>query len=325
MKILLLLSAVCLLIVVSLTLGVVDVSVLQAVLDLYSGQESAARSIVLDVRLPRALLALVVGAALGMSGAAMQGLLRNPLAEPGVLGVSSGAALGAVITLYFGLTAFGWLVLPTAAMLGSLLALVAIYALAGRSQSVLVLILAGVALNSLFGALVAVALNFSKNLFALQEIIFWLMGSLANRSMDHVAIAAPTCLLGMTLLLTRRAYLDALTLGDETAASLGFEGTRERVLLLLGIALCVGGGVAVSGAVGFIGLMVPHLLRSWANHQPGKLLLYSALGGALLLLSADLLVRHLDVVRELKLGVVTALLGAPFFIYLLVKGKRHMV
>lgn len=325
MKSVLLIVSLGLLVSLSLTLGAVDVSVLQAVQDLLAGTLSADRSIVFDVRLPRTLLALLVGAALGMSGAAMQGLLRNPLAEPGVLGVSSGAALGAVITLYFGLTAFGWLVLPAAAMLGSLLALLAIYGLAGRSQSVLVLILAGVALNSLFGALVAVALNFSKNMFALQEIIFWLMGSLANRSMDHVAIAAPTCIVGMLLIFFRKAYLDALTLGDDTATSLGFEGRRERIVLLAGIALAVGGGVAVSGAIGFIGLMVPHLLRSWADHQPGKLLVLSALGGAMLLLSADILVRHIDVVRELKLGVVTALLGAPFFIYLLVKGKRHMV
>lgn len=324
MRLAALIGLVVILLLASLTLGAADVSVLSAVQDLLSQTDSASRSIVFEVRLPRTLLALVVGASLGISGAAMQGLLRNPLAEPGVLGVSSGAALGAVITLYFGLTAYGWLVLPAAAMLGSLIALLAIYGLAGRSQSLLVLILAGVALNSLFGALVAVALNFSRNLFAMQEIIFWLMGSLANRSLDHVLIAAPTCVLGMILIYSRRAYLDALTLGDDTATSLGFVGKRERIMLLAGIALAVGGGVAVSGAIGFIGLIVPHLLRSWADHQPGKLLLLSALGGALMLLSADLLVRHIDLVRELKLGVVTALLGAPFFIYLLVKGKRQM-
>lgn len=309
----------------SLTLGAVDVSVAAALADAWAGELTASRSIVFEVRLPRALLALIVGASLGMSGAAMQGLLRNPLAEPGVLGVSAGAALGAVITLYFGLATWGWLVLPAAAMAGSFAALFAIYALAGRSQSVLVLILAGVALNSLFGALVAVALNFADNLFALQEIIFWLMGSLANRSMDHVLIALPTCLLGMALIYSRHAYLDALTLGDDTASSLGFVAGRERLLLLVGIALAVGGGVAVSGSIGFVGLIVPHLLRRWADHQPGKLLMLSALGGALLVAGADLLVRHLDVAREMKLGVVTALLGAPFFIYLLVKGKRQLI
>lgn len=309
----------------SLTLGVADISLWDAVRDAWHGQQSAARSIAFDVRLPRTLLALAVGAGLGMAGAAMQGLLRNPLAEPGVLGVSSGAALGAVITLYFGLSAWGWGVLPVAAMFGSLLALLAIYGLAGKSKSLLVLILAGVALNALFGALTAVALNFAKNLFALQEIIFWLMGSLANRSNDHLLIAAPTIAVGMLLMWHRRAFLDALTLGDDTATSLGFNGNRERILILLGIALAVGGGVAVSGAIGFIGLMVPHLLRRWADYQPGKLLLLSALGGAVLLLSADLLVRHLDLVRELKLGVVTSLLGAPFFIYLLMKSKHQFL
>lgn len=325
MKLLLFAGAALLLAAVSLTLGTVDVSLWDALADRLAGQPSPAATIVFDIRLPRTLLALVVGAGLGMSGAAMQGLLRNPLAEPGVLGVSSGAALGAVIVLYFGLSAFGWAVLPVAAMTGSLLALLAIYGLAGRSQSLLMLIIAGVALNALFGALIAVALNFSRNLFALQEIIFWLMGSLANRSLDHLAIAAPTCLLGMALMWSRRAYLDALTLGDDTAQSLGFAGNRERLILLTGIALAVGGGVAVSGAIGFIGLMVPHLLRRFADYQPGRLLALSALGGALLLLGADLLVRHLDLVRELKLGVVTSLLGAPFFIWLLIKGKRGMI
>ena len=325
MKVLIMSLLLTVLAALSLTLGAADIALTQAIADAWAGELSAARSIVFDVRLPRTLLALIVGAGLGMAGAAMQGLLRNPLAEPGVLGVSSGAALGAVITLYFGLSAWGWGVLPAAAMTGSLIALLAIYGLAGRSQSLLVLILAGVALNALFGALVAVALNFAKNLFALQEIIFWLMGSLANRSNDHLLIAAPTISAGMLLMWHRRAYLDALTLGDETAASLGYHGNRERLLILLGIALAVGGGVAVSGAIGFIGLMVPHLLRRWADYQPGKLLLLSALGGALLLLAADLLVRHLDLVRELKLGVVTSVLGAPFFIYLLMQRKRQMV
>ncbi|AFV00027.1 FecCD family ABC transporter permease [Simiduia agarivorans] len=325
MKTLILSAVLLLLAAVSLTLGVADISLLDAARDAWAGEQSAARSIAFDVRLPRTLLALIVGAGLGMAGAAMQGLLRNPLAEPGVLGVSSGAALGAVITLYFGLAAWGWGVLPVAAMLGSLIALLAIYGLAGKSKSLLVLILAGVALNALFGALTAVALNFAKNLFALQEIIFWLMGSLANRSNDHLLVAAPTIAMGMLLMWHRRAYLDALTLGDDTASSLGFNGNRERILILLGIALAVGGGVAVSGAIGFIGLMVPHLLRRWADYQPGKLLMLSALGGALLLLGADLLVRHLDLVRELKLGVVTSLLGAPFFIYLLMKSKRQFL
>lgn len=324
MKYLLLAGALCLLIVVSLTFGAVEVSLWAAVQDVFGGQASASRSIVFDVRLPRTLLGLIIGAALGMAGAAMQGLLRNPLADPGVLGVSAGASLGAVVTLYFGWAAMAWLVLPLAAIGGALVALLAIYWLAGRNQSLLVLILAGVALNALFGALIAVALNFSSNLFAVQEIVFWLMGSLANRSLDHLVIALPFCVLGMALIGWRQHYLDALTLGDDTATSLGFVAGRERMWLLTGVALAVGGGVAVAGSIGFVGLVVPHLLRPWAQHQPGKLLWLSAIGGASLLLASDLLIRHLDLVRELKLGVVTALVGAPFFLYLLLKSKRQL-
>ncbi len=317
----------CLAILASLALylnvGASGTGLSQALAELWSGERGLAGMVVWEIRLPRALLALLVGASLGMAGAVMQGLLRNPLAEPGVLGVSSGAALGAVVVLYFGLAAsLSWL-LPVAAMLGALLALVLVYLLAGLGNSTLGLILAGVAVNAMAGALIALALNFAPSLFAFQEIVFWLMGSLANRNLDHLLLAAPFVMVGWVMMFSRRAYLDVLSLGEDTARTLGFRAGRERSLLLLGVALAVGASVAVSGSIGFVGLVVPHLLRPLVGHRPGRLLLASALGGALLVLLADLLVRQLDVARELKLGVVTSLLGGPFFLYLILQSRKR--
>lgn len=307
----------------SLTLGNPAISVVQAITDFFHHQASLHQTVVWEIRLPRVLLAIFVGATLGLGGAAMQGFLRNPLAEPGILGVSSGAALGAVLVLYFGVVASAWYWLPMAAITGALVSLVLVYLLAGTHSSVLSLILAGVAINSIAGALIAVALNFAPSLFALQEIVFWLMGSLANRNLHHVYIALPFILLGWALLFSRFRYLNALSLGEQTAQSLGFNPGLERNILLLGLALCVGASVAVSGSIGFVGLVVPHLLRPLVGYQPGRLLLASALAGALLLVGADILVRMLDSVRELKLGVVTSLVGGPFFLLLILKTRSR--
>ena len=325
-KLILLLSlAVIVAFVASLSMGNASVSITQAISDFFHQQDSLHQTVVWNIRLPRVLLALLVGATLGMAGAAMQGFLRNPLAEPGILGVSSGAALGAVLVLYFGLATSVWFVLPVAAIVGAMIALILVYLLAGFRSSILSLILAGVAINAIAGAMIAVALNFAPSLFAMQEIIFWLMGSLANRNINHVVIAAPFILIGWILLLGRYRFLNALSLGEQTAASLGFYPQRERNLLLTGLALCVGAAVAVSGSIGFVGLVVPHLLRPLVGHQPGKLLLASALGGALLVLSADMLVRLFDTARELKLGVVTSLLGGPFFLALILKTRSRWI
>lgn len=304
----------------SLVTGPVSLSLREALMN----AESLAALVYWEIRLPRVLLGLLVGASLGLAGAAMQGLLRNPLAEPGILGVSNGAALGAVLVLYFagGMAGLSY-GLPLAAMGGALLSLLLVYLLAGVNGSILTLILAGVAVNAFFGALIALALNFAPSLYALQEIVFWLMGSLANRTFEHLTLATPFALLGGALVLGRGRFLDALTLGEDTARSLGYSVGRNRVLLLLGIALAVGACVAVSGSIGFVGLMVPHLLRPWVGYQPGRLLWASALAGALLVLLADILVRQLDATRELKLGVVTALLGGPFFLYLIIKTRQR--
>ncbi len=309
----------------SLSMGNVSISIVQAVKDLINHSPSLHQTVVWEIRLPRVLLAVFVGATLGLAGAAMQGFLRNPLAEPGILGVSSGAALGAVIVLYFGFAAAAWYWLPVAAITGALISLVLVYLLAGFRSSVLSLILAGVAINAIAGALISVALNFAPSYFALQEIVFWLMGSLSNRNMHHVYIAAPFIVAGWVLLLSRYRFLNALSLGEETATSLGFNPQRERNFLLIGLALCVGAAVAVSGSIGFVGLVVPHLLRPLVGYKPSRLLFASALGGALLVLCADIFVRQLDVARELKLGVVTSLLGGPFFLILILKTRSRWI
>lgn len=318
-----LLGAIIVAAALSLNSGAADIPVLQGFADIWQGEQSLAATILGQIRMPRLALAIIVGATLGMAGAAMQGLLRNPLADPGVLGVTSGAAFGAVCVLYFGAAAVAWYWLPSAAIIGALLSLVMVYLLAGLHSSMLALILAGVAMSAITGALIAVALNFAPSLYAMQEIIFWLMGSLVNRHWDHVYIALPLAVIGWALMLSRSRFLDALSLGEESTRSLGFNNHRERGILLFGIAVSVGACVAVSGSIGFVGLIVPHLLRPFVGYRPGRLMFASALGGALLLVLADILVRQFDSARELKLGVVTSLLGGPFFLLLILKTRSR--
>ncbi|MDO5527890.1 MAG: iron ABC transporter permease [Paracoccus sp. (in: a-proteobacteria)] len=275
-----------------------------------------------EIRAPRAVLAVLVGASLGLSGAAMQGYLRNPLAEPGLIGVSSSAALGAVIALQTGFAAAFALALPLAALLGAVGAVLLILLLAGPGGGSLALILAGVAISALTGAATALVLNLSPNPFAANEIVFWMMGSLADRSWLHVAIAAPVMAGGAAALVGIGRALDALTLGEDAAASMGIDLRRLRLRLVLGVAAMVGAATAVAGAIGFVGLVVPHLLRSAVGAQPGRLLAASALGGAALVLAADIAVRLILPGRDLKLGVVMALIGAPVFLHLIWRQRR---
>jgi iron complex transport system permease protein len=267
------------------------------------------------------LLAIAVGASLGIGGAALQGLLRNPLAGPDLLGVSSCAALGAVLALYSGMAATLWFTLPLGGIAGALLAVFLIFFLAGRHAAVLTLILAGIAVNAVMSSFIALALNFAPNPFALSEMMYWLLGSLANRSMNDAVIAAPFMLVGWVLLLSCGRFLNALTLGEETAQSLGFNSGALRWRIVIGVALCVGASVAVSGNIGFVGLVVPHLLRPWVGYEPRRLLVPSALGGAILVLLADSVVQVVSVGGNLKLGVVTALIGGPFFLHLIFKQR----
>jgi len=281
--------------------------------------------IVLEVRLPRALLGLMIGATLGLAGAALQGFLRNPLVEPGLIGVSSAAALGSVLAFYSGLAALFALALPLGGMAGACLGVLVVQSLAGRDGSPLTLILAGVAVTSFAGALTSLALNLAPNPFAALEVMFWLMGSLADRSFDHVWLSAPFMIAGWLMLITLGQPLDALTLGEDTAQTLGFDLRAVRRRLVLGTALSVGAATSVAGAVGFVGLIVPHLLRPLTGHRPSTLLPASALGGAILTLTADLVVRLLADGPELKLGVLTALVGAPFFLFLVLRLRRKLL
>lgn len=309
----------------SLSLGYVAIPLGEVWAALVAPEETTVSLIVQELRLPRTLLGVAVGASLGIAGAGLQGLLRNPLAEPGVLGISNSAALGAVATLYTGIAAAMPLALPAAAMAGALLAMLVLYGLAGREANVQTLILAGVAISSLAGALISVALNLAPSPHATTEILFWLLGSLADRGMDHVAWGLPFMGLGIVLLLTAGRALDALSMGEETARSLGFNLTALRFRVIAGATLAVGAGVAVSGSIGFVGLVVPHILRPLVGYQPARLLPASAMGGAILLLLADMGLRLASDEVDLKLGVVTALVGAPFFLHLVLKTRRMTV
>jgi iron complex transport system permease protein len=285
----------------------------------------AARLVLVEIRLPRAVLGFLVGAALGLSGAVLQGYLRNPLAEPGLLGVSGGASLGAVLAIHSGASAAVPLALPLGGLVGAAAATWALVRLAGERSGALGLILAGVAISSLAGALTALALNLAPNPFASIEILHWMMGSLTDRSLGHVWLAAPPIALGAWLLLATGRDLDALTLGDEAAENLGVDLGALRTRIVSGTALAVGAAAAVSGTIGFVGLVVPHLLRPFVSQEPGRLLWPSLFGGAALVLVADVLLRVLSPAGDIRLGVVTALIGAPFFLWLIRSTRQELL
>lgn len=285
----------------------------------------SARLILVEIRLPRTLLAILVGGGLGLAGAVLQGYLRNPLAEPGVIGIAGGAGLGAVLAIHSGASAAFALALPLGGLLGAAVAMLAVLALAGTRGGGLSLILAGVAVASLASALISGVLALSRNPFAAVEIVFWLLGSLADRSLAHVWLAAPFVVAGAIVLLAQGRRLDALALGEDVASNLGVDAARLRLAVVAGCTLVVGAATAVAGTIGFVGLVVPHLLRPRVGHVPSKLLPASLLGGAALLLAADLALRVVTPAGELRLGVVTALIGTPFFLWLVAKTRRELV
>lgn len=318
----LLIVAVLALLLLELTSGPANVDITRAVSEWRANTAGVDSIILLEVRLPRALLALLVGAALAVSGAALQGLLRNPLASPDILGISQTSALAAVLVLYFGYSQAGWFVLPLAALTGAALAVLLLLALTKRVTSTYALIIAGIALTALSSSLTTLSLTFAPNPYALQEVYFWMLGSVANRSLQEVLFAVPFIVLGTVLLLSSGRCLDALSLGEDTAATLGFPLAHYRWRLILGVACNVGAAVAVTGSIGFVGLVVPHLLRPWTRSQPSRLLLWSIPAGAALVLLADVLVQQFPAPQELQLGVLTALLGGPFFLLLLLRQRR---
>ena len=279
--------------------------------------------ILAELRLPRALLAVIVGAGLGAAGAAMQGYLRNPLADPGLFGIAPGAALGAVVALWFGYATSEWL-LPLFALLGAGGAMALLAAIAGRTGGIALFTLAGLMVASLAGALTALAISMAPNAFAMSEIVLWLNGALTDRSWREVTLAAPLVLLGVLLLWRTGKALDALTLGEPVARSLGVNTGALLWMLIAGIGLTVGASVAVAGIIGFVGLIVPHLVRPLTDSRPSQLILPSAMAGALLVLVADSAVRVLPFVTELRLGIALSLLGAPFFLWLLIRMRRGL-
>ncbi len=306
----------------SVSFGSAHIPITHVIAGFFGQADPVTNAIIGDIRLPRALLSLLVGGVLGMSGAALQGYLRNPLAEPSTLGLSNSAALGAAVALYFGFAAeYEWS-LPLFAIIGTLIAMVVLIALSRIAEGALALILGGIAVGTLAGAAISLALNLSTNPFAAMELTFWLLGSVEDRSMQHVLLVLPFAAVSIALLMWDRKALDALALGEEAAQSLGFDLRWVQLRLMVAIALGVGAAVAVSGSIAFVGLVVPHIMRTWTGSQPSKLLLPSALAGAILLTAADVLVRLIPTTNELKLGVVTAFLGAPFFLHLLFKARR---
>jgi iron complex transport system permease protein len=318
-----LLSIIVLSALASLMVGPAPISP-SAVLAALSGHgDPVVRDIVVQIRAPRMLLALVIGAMLGLAGAALQGLLRNPLADPAVIGTSSSAALGAVIALYFGLAKAFPLALPLLAVVGALLGLGALIPIARRGEGPSTLVLAGVAISALAGAGVSLALNLAPNAYAVSEIAFWLLGSLTDRSFQHLALAAPLVAMGSGMILWQARALDGLALGEDAARSLGFDIGAVQRWLVAGVAVGVGAAVAVSGAIPFVGLIAPHLVRPFTDRRPSQALIPSALAGAALLSVADLLVRLVPTSSELRLGVVTAFIGGPIFILIILRGSSQ--
>ena len=307
----------------SLIIGRDPLPIIQAANEAFTDQQSVLGIILTEIRLPRALIALVAGATLGLCGAAMQGLLRNPLASPDLIGSSSGAALCAVIVLYFGWQSVSLHMLPFAAMLGALIATLLVFLLAGRDASITTLILAGVAVNATATSAMSLLLNLAPSPYAMRELVLWTMGDITDRSLDDFWLMLPFTVIGWSLMIGVGRQLNALTLGEETAASLGIKPTWLRWRIFIAIAFALGASVATTGMIGFIGLVVPHLMRPLTQYEPARLLPASALGGAVMLLAADIGVRLIPTEAAIKVGVLTALIGAPFFLYLILRSRKE--
>jgi iron complex transport system permease protein len=315
---------VVLLALVSLGVGPVRLSPVTVIDALFGGGSDVAQVIVKEIRLPRVILGFSIGAILGLSGAALQGLLRNPLASPSLFGAPQSAAFGAVLVISLGLADVRSYALPVAAIAMAFASVFVLLAIAGRNAGLLILILAGLAISSLAGAATALVMNLSSNPFVALEIAFWLLGSLEDRSFRHVMLALPFIVAGAIILFSQRNAFRALSLGEETAQSLGVDVGRLRLMVIAGVALGVGGAVAVTGTIGFIGLVAPHLMRPLIGHDPTRLLIPSALTGAALLLAADIAVRIIPSTSDIKVGVLTSIIGVPFFLYLIMRERRAL-
>jgi iron complex transport system permease protein len=308
----------------SLGTGPVRMSPLTVLNALLGAGSDVQQVIVREIRLPRTILGLAIGAILGLAGAALQGLLRNPLASPSLFGAPQSAAFGAVLMIALGWADVRSWALPVAGIGMAFASVFVLLSIAGRNAGLLLLILAGLAISSLAGAATALVMNLSSNPFAALEIAFWLLGSLEDRSFRHVELALPFIAAGAVILMSQRSAFRALSLGEETAQSLGVDVGRLRLLVIVGVALGVGGAVAVTGSIGFIGLVAPHLMRPLIGHDPARLLVPSALTGAALLLAADIAVRIIPSTTDIKVGVLTSIIGVPFFLYLIMRERRTL-
>lgn len=319
-----LLGVILIAVLLSAKFGQVDLSVGQVIDGAFGAADKAESIIVRELRLPRIILAIMAGASLGYTGAALQGLLRNPLADPGVIGVSATASLGAVIAIYMGLTALHPLALPLTAMAGALVATIILMVLASRDASVLTLILAGIGISSLATAAMSLVMNFTPNAITVQEMMMWMLGSLENRTFGDLMLAGPFIILGWLMMIGVGQGLNALSLGEEAASTLGIDLKALRWRVILGTAFSVGATVSICGAVGFVGLVVPHIVRAFVGFEPRRILLPSALCGAAVMVLADILTRLPIGHGQLRLGVVMAMIGAPVFLYIVFKTRESM-
>jgi iron complex transport system permease protein len=292
-----------------------------------SGISDSQFAVVWFIRTPRVLVAALVGAALSISGVQMQGLFKNPLASPDIVGTSAGGALGAVIAIVSGMAARSTLYLPVCSFVGAFIALFTVYFISTRHgrTPIATLLLAGVALSALISATTSFLLTMSWVRFDVaQEIIFWMLGGLDNRNWTHFWLALPCVILGALISLFYTRELDLLMMGEETAQSLGVEVEHVKRVALTCAALLTGTAVAVSGVVGFVGLVVPHIVRLIIGPAHRQLIPASALTGACFLVLADLLARTINPPQEFRLGIITAAFGAPFFLYLLLRHRREL-
>lgn len=310
---------------ISLTTGRNSFSLIQTLQEIIENKTNVYTLILIELRLPRALIAIITGATLGISGAVLQGLLRNPLASPGIIGSSSGAALFSVIILYFGLHTWSQWILPLAGMAGALAATALVYIMVGKDTTITTIILAGVAINAIATAGISLAINLAPSPYAIREIALWTLGDLGKVSLNGLWVMLPTTLIGWAMLVGVGKSLNALSLGENTASSMGINVSALRWRIFIATALAVGASVATVGSIGFIGLVIPHLLRPFVGYEPKRLMLVSALGGAVMLLLADIAVRLLPTNNPLQVGVLTAIVGAPFFLYLIVKSRKMLL
>jgi iron complex transport system permease protein len=301
---------------VACSVGVTDITLFRVLNILVKPDTSIDSLILWEIRLPRTLAAYLVGACLAASGAALQGLLRNPLAEPGVLGVSAWSSLAAVTVIYFSLAESWSYAVPLAAITGSLVVTGLLCIIAMRVRSTVTLILFGIGLSSLAGSLMALVTNFAPNPFYLSDMITWMLGSVANRSLLDVAIVLPFMMAGLLLLLSQRKGLALLSLGEDTASTLGLNLTTTRICVVLGAGLATGAAVSLAGVIGFVGIVIPHIVRPLVNYDPGETIIPSALLGEVFLVLIDIGVRVISTNIELKIGVLSALIGAPIFIWI---------